>query len=113
MKGMQEGFTILPGQTGITIDVLIGRTGSLWILHDRELPAVPDWVEFDPETSFLSLICEKGRSYRLDHPVKGYAAQALRGAEDANLALVDDGRMKAHHPVRLVHVQMMENGKGD
>lgn len=53
--------SVLPSLASMmTVDMVVNDRGNIWILHDKPLPVVLNWVEYDVDTARLSLISQDG-----------------------------------------------------
>ena len=58
----QEHHTVLSSLAStMSVDLIVNERGNLWVLHDKQLPAIINWVEFDAEMDSLTLVSQTGQ----------------------------------------------------
>ena len=73
------------------VDFLFNRTGGAWLLHDKPLPDVLKWIEYDSEKEMIVLVTRSGRVDGLGLRIPLEKKIYLERAMEVTALLMHDG----------------------
>ena len=74
------------------VDFMFNDKG-VWILHDKPLPEILKWVEYDVEKGTVILNTAEGRTQELGLAIPVKAAARLRKSVEISVMLVKNGQI--------------------
>jgi hypothetical protein len=85
------------------VDFLLNKEGGVWLLHDKPLPGILKWVEYDADTERVMLVKRHGGVQDLGLKVPLSMGYSLMGAKEITAMLIDgDGKIVDFAIVPLV-----------
>jgi hypothetical protein len=88
-----ESPVLPPLATYMKVDFLYNQDGGVWLLHDKPLPDILKWVEYDADRGVVTLNTAQGKTQELGLPLPGVAASRLRKAIEITVLLMDKGKI--------------------
>jgi hypothetical protein len=83
------------------VSLLIHKDGLLWIMHDKPLPGVLEWMEYDGDEGKLYLVSETGALLDLGFPLnKAFRTQLMKSKHLMTVHVAD----KKIHDMKIVPV---------
>ena len=79
----------LAGQ--MRVDLLTNAEGGVWILHDKPLPDIVKWVDFDAPTGIMAFAYQDGRTQALGLDIPSPAALKIVPFTEITIMLMHDG----------------------
>ena len=76
------------------VDFVFNREGKVWILHDKPLPAILKWVEFDTDFENVTLVTREGKLQHVGLKVPADMAYYIEQAMEITVMLMDNGKVK-------------------
>lgn len=78
----------------MTLDFLWDEKGGAWILHDKPLPEILKWVDYDAERGVVTLNMAHGRSQDLGVAIPAKAAKVLAKTVKITVMYMKDGQVE-------------------
>ncbi|MCB9988207.1 MAG: hypothetical protein H6868_02605 [Rhodospirillales bacterium] len=82
-----------PLVTQMHFDLVVNEQGQAWVLHDKPLPSVLQWVEYDRQESTLTLILQGGKLQNIGMNVEKHIDEYLKDIEQICVAHMKAGTM--------------------
>lgn len=76
------------------IDFLYNEEGKAWLLHDRPLPDILKWVEYDADTENVILVTRSGKIQDLGLKVPAGQALYIERAMEITVLLMKAGKVE-------------------
>lgn len=76
------------------VDFVFNREGKVWILHDKPLPSILKWVEFDTDFESVTLVTREGKIQNVGLKVPGDMAYYIEQAMEITVMLMKDGKVE-------------------
>ncbi len=83
-------------------ELVTGDGGEVWILHDKPLPGILLWVEYDTVDSGITLCMEDGKIQKLGIRVNELMRKCLLKAKKAYTIMTDGKTVKDMYLVPIV-----------
>lgn len=84
------------------VDFLFNRTGGAWLLHDKPLPDILKWIEYDSEKETIILVTRSSRIGGLGLRIPVEKKIYLDRAMEVTALLMHDGFVKDFAIVPMV-----------
>lgn len=75
------------------VDFLYNQDGKAWLLHDRPLPDILKWVEYDSDTENVTLVTRSGKIQDLGLKVPAGQAMYIERAMEITVLLMNGGKI--------------------
>jgi len=99
----------LSSDINMRVDFLFNRTGGAWLLHDKPLPDILKWIEYDSEKETIVLVTRSGRLDGLGLRIPVEKKAYLERAMEVTALLMHDGFVKDFAVVPMVTTHMTVN----
>ena len=73
------------------VDVLANATDGIWVLHDKPLPDILKWVDYDPLAETMSLAYQDGRTQEIGLIIGKAMAAKFSGFSEITVMLMEEG----------------------
>lgn len=87
-----------PGQaslaTMMTVDLMVNERGNIWVLHDKPLPLVLNWAEYDADLSTLTFVAQDGEAIELGMTIHKPLHKPMATAHEVYVVLMDKAEIK-------------------
>jgi hypothetical protein len=90
----------------MAVDLSLTKDGRGWILHDKPLPAVPEWIDYDADMANLTLVLEDGSTIDFGMPIQAKMRPLLRQAQSLYVVQFTDKEVR---DMSLVPVTVRES----
>ena len=82
-----------PLATCMKVDFLYNQEGGVWLLHDKPLPDILKWVDYDADTGIVTLNTAQGKTQQLGLPIPAEAIPRLTKAVEITVLLINNGKI--------------------
>jgi hypothetical protein len=93
MSDMHESPVLPPLATCMKVDFMWDDEGGAWILHDKPLPEILKWVDYDADRRVLTLNMASGRTQDLGLPIPAKAAPLIKKVAEIAVMFLKDGQV--------------------
>lgn len=83
-------------------ELVVNKKGAVWILHDKPLPGVLLWVEYDVPEDIVALCMEDGKILPLGIKVNKQMRKCLIKAKKVYVMLVQENDLEDMYLVPIV-----------
>jgi VCBS repeat-containing protein len=87
---------------GMLAELVVNEKGEVWILHDKQLPGILLWVEFDTIDDSITLCMEDGKIQKLGITVNRQMRKSVMKARKVYTMLTDGKAIKDMYLVPIV-----------
>lgn len=103
---MPDGPVILPDlQRTMETALVMNERGQIWLLHNKQFPAVLNWAEYDAEKKSLTFISHDGRLIDMGVTVQSQFHDSLMKSRNISTMLLHDGQVCDFYILPLVSRQ--------
>lgn len=94
MDYSQESPVLPPLAASMTVDFLWDEDGGAWILHDKPLPEILKWVDYDADRGVVTLNTAKGRTQDLGVAIPAKASKLLAKTVKITVMYMQGGQVQ-------------------
>jgi len=82
-----------PLADAMKVDLVVNSSGSIWILHDRPLPALVTWADYDSDAGTVTFATDKGKTQELGIQVPRTMTGTLQEATQVSVLLMENRKV--------------------
>lgn len=87
-----KGPTALSGM--MTVDMMVNERGNIWVLHDRPLPMILNWAEYDADLATLTFVAQDGEALELGMTIHKPLQKPMMLVREIYVVLMADQEIK-------------------
>lgn len=91
----------------MTVDLMVNERGNVWVLHDKPLPMILNWAEYDADLSKLTFVAQDGEALELGMTIHKPLQKPMLEAREVYVVLLSQDEIKDMYilplMVRSVH----------
>ncbi|MDB5492559.1 MAG: hypothetical protein JWO78_2408 [Micavibrio sp.] len=80
--------------TMMTVDLMVNERGNIWVLHNKPLPMILNWAEYDVDLSTLTFVAQDGEALELGMTIHKPLQKPMMAAREVYVVLMDDKEIK-------------------
>ena len=100
-EGIIEGRPVVLASL-MNVNIMVNESSKVWVLHDKPLPDLLKWVEYDCDRGCVSLVTDEGLLLSLGLELPQDIKQRLEKAQDIYVV-----RMKDEHIDDFYHLPLL------
>lgn len=89
-----ESPFLKPLDQTMNVDFLFNSKGDVWIFHDRPLPDILKWVEYDADMESVTLITASGRMQDIGGKIPADLGRKMAGASEITVTYMNKGQVE-------------------
>jgi hypothetical protein len=78
----------------MTVDLMVNERGNLWVLHDKPLPMILNWAEYDADLASLTLVAQDGEVLDLGMKIHKPLQKPMLEAREIYVVLLSQDEIK-------------------
>ena len=93
-NGFDPNSPVFPPLAGyMKVDLMANSRGSVWIVHEKPLPDLVQWADYDAGAGTITLAMQSGKTQLLGVMVPAALKESLRNATHVSVMLMQDKKI--------------------
>ena len=80
--------------TMMTVDLMVNERGNIWVLHDKPLPMILNWAEYDADLATLTFVAQDGEALELGMTIHKPLQKPMSLAREIYVVLMSGEEIK-------------------
>lgn len=98
-----------PMTSNMKVDFLYNEEGDAWLLHDKPLPDILKWIEYDVDMNNVILVTRSGKIQDMGLELPENSSYHLQNVATITVLLMEDGKIADFAIVPLITRDMTVN----
>lgn len=78
----------------MTVDLMVNERGNIWVLHDKPLPMILNWAEYDADLATLTFVAQDGEALELGMTIHKPLQKPMSIAREIYVVLMSKEEIK-------------------